>query len=144
MQAIREYAVVRNGQLVLNLPEYFEQSEEQRRCGTMNKEAKMIEVTVKVPEYVSDIVSETGQALYVEALNEVAGKRLSHTRKRLDDLMIRIAGYELRHGRTYSEFSRNLPDTAEAHEDWAEWSYLNAVSGKLADKIRKLEMITGR
>ena len=27
MQAIREYAVVKNGQLVLNLPEYFEQSE---------------------------------------------------------------------------------------------------------------------
>lgn len=27
MQAIREYAVVRNGQLILNLPEYFEQSE---------------------------------------------------------------------------------------------------------------------
>jgi len=27
MQAIREYAVVRNGQVVLNLPEYFDQSE---------------------------------------------------------------------------------------------------------------------
>ena len=27
MQAIREYAVVRNGQVVLNLPEYFELSE---------------------------------------------------------------------------------------------------------------------
>ncbi|HHC24241.1 MAG TPA: hypothetical protein ENK58_02325 [Desulfobacterales bacterium] len=27
MQAIREYAVVKNGQLVLNLPRYFEQSE---------------------------------------------------------------------------------------------------------------------
>lgn len=27
MQAIREYAVVRNRQIVLNLPEYFEESE---------------------------------------------------------------------------------------------------------------------
>ncbi len=27
MQAIREYAVVKNRQLVLNLPEYFEESE---------------------------------------------------------------------------------------------------------------------
>ncbi len=27
MQAIREYAVVKNGRLLLNLPEYFEQSE---------------------------------------------------------------------------------------------------------------------
>jgi len=104
----------------------------------------MIEVTVKVPEHISDIVSETGHALYVEALNEVAGKRLSHTRKRLDNLKKKIAGYELRHGKTYKEFSQLVPDTAEAHEDWAEWSYLNAVSEKLADKIEKLEMITGR
>ena len=27
MQAIRKYAVVRNGQIVLNMPEYFERSE---------------------------------------------------------------------------------------------------------------------
>ena len=61
----------------------------------------MIEVTVKVPEHISDIVSETGQALYLEALNEVAGKRLSHTRKHLEEMMNKIAGYELKHTGTF-------------------------------------------
>jgi len=104
----------------------------------------MVEVTIKIPEHIRDVVSEAGEAIYVEALNEVARKRLSHTRKRFEELTKKIAGYESKYGRTYEHFSQSLPDTPEAHDDWTEWSYVNSVSGELLNKIEKLELITGR
>ena len=41
----------------------------------------MIEVSIKVPKDIGEIVSETSQAIYIEALKEVVGKRLSQIRK---------------------------------------------------------------
>lgn len=104
----------------------------------------MIEVTVKVPGEIGELVSDTGETIYAEALREVAGKRLSHTQKRLDELMRRASEYEAKYGSSYQEFSRNVPDTAEGHDDWAEWSYLDRVSSALSEKIEKMRMITGR
>jgi len=104
----------------------------------------MIEVTVKVPREIGELISETGEAIYTEALREVAGKRLSHTQRRLDELRQRVSEYESKYGSSYQEFSRNVPDTAEGHEDWAEWSYLDKVSSALSEKIGKMRIITGK
>jgi len=104
----------------------------------------MIEVSIKVPKEIGEIVSEISEAIYVEALKEVAGKRLSQNRKRLDDLRRRSAVYESKYGSSYQEFSRNVPDTVEGHDDWIEWSYLDRVSSELSKKIEKLGIITGK
>ncbi len=104
----------------------------------------MIEVTVKVPREIGELISETGEAIYAEALREVAGKRLSHTQRRLDELRQRVSEYESKYGSSYKEFSRNVPDTAEGHEDWIEWSYLDKVSSALSEKIEKMRIITGK
>ncbi len=104
----------------------------------------MIEVTVKVPKEIGEMVSGIGETLYVEALKEAAGKRLSYSQKHLDDLKRRILVYESGYGKSYQEFSRNVPDTAEGHDDWIEWSYLDSVSAGVSKKIEKLRMITGK
>jgi len=104
----------------------------------------MIEVTVKVPEEIGEMVSETGEALYVEALKEVAGKRLLYSQKRLDEMKKQMLVYESGYGKSYQEFSRNVPDTPEGHDDWIEWAYLNKVSAKVSKKIEKLRILTGK
>jgi hypothetical protein len=37
---------------------------------------KMVEITVKVPKDIKDIIAETSETIYVEALKEVAVKRM--------------------------------------------------------------------
>ncbi|ODS34713.1 MAG: hypothetical protein SCARUB_00149 [Candidatus Scalindua rubra] len=46
----------------------------------------MIEVTVKVPEDIKDFIDDTSKTLYVEALKEVARKRMSYIQRRVKDL----------------------------------------------------------
>ncbi len=48
------------------------------------------------------------------------------------------------YGKSYQEFSRNVPDTAEGHDDWIEWSYLDKVSAEVSKKIEKLRIIIGK
>ncbi|MGE0084417.1 MAG: hypothetical protein AB7S75_08345 [Desulfococcaceae bacterium] len=43
----------------------------------------MIEVCVKIPKDLNDIISETGAGLYVEALKEVAGRHPGHTENQI-------------------------------------------------------------
>ena len=103
----------------------------------------MIEVTVKVPEDIKDIISETGETIYVEALKEVARKRMSYTQRRLKNLKKKIAAYEARYGKSYEEFSQNVPDNIKGHDDWIECSYLVKVADELANKIEKLRLLIG-
>ncbi len=103
----------------------------------------MSEVTVKVPEAIKDIISETSETIYVEALKEVARKRISYTQKRIEELEQKISVYEERYGKSYKEFSQNVPDTLEGHNDWVEWSYMVNVKDGLSNKIDKLKLLFG-
>lgn len=94
----------------------------------------MTEVTVKVPDFISDIVIETGETIYVEALKEVAGKRLYHTQKRLNDIMKQLTRYESKYDKSCQEYLQNVPDTIEGHDDWADWTYLVNVYAALQNK----------
>ncbi len=101
----------------------------------------MMEVTVKVPQKIGEIISETSQAIYVEALREVARKRLSYTQKRLAEISKQTAVYESKYGKSFEEFSESVPDTMEGHDDWTEWSYLDSISKELRNKVGKLKAI---
>jgi hypothetical protein len=46
----------------------------------------MVEITVKVPKDIKDIIAETSETIYVEALKEVAVKRMSYTHQQLEEL----------------------------------------------------------
>ncbi len=104
----------------------------------------MAEVTIKVPEDLKDIVSETSDTIYVEALKEVGRRRISYTQKRLKELKKKIAGYEAKYGKSYEEFAQSLPDTVKGHDNWIEWSYLVKVADELAKKIEKLKLLVGQ
>lgn len=104
----------------------------------------MAEITVKIPEDIKDIVADTGETIYVEALKEVARKRMSHTQRRLKELNGKIAVYEKRHGKSYEEFSHSIPDTMKGHDDWIEWSYLIRIANELSAKIDKLKLLMGK
>ncbi len=103
----------------------------------------MAEVTIKIPEDIKDMISETSETIYVEALKEVAHKRMSYMQRRLKDLRKKIAAYETKYGKSYEEFSQSVPDTVKGHDDWIEWSYLVKVADELANKIEKLKILMG-
>lgn len=103
----------------------------------------MIEVTVKIPEEMKEIATETGETIYVEALKEVSRKKMSDYQKRFKELKEKIAIYEATYGKSFEEFSLEVPDTLEGHDDWIEWSYLARVAGELENKINKLNFLLG-
>jgi uncharacterized protein YecE (DUF72 family) len=103
----------------------------------------MAEVTIKIPEDIKDIIEETSETIYVEALKEVARKRMAYTQKRLKDLRKKIAAYETKYGKSYEEFSQSVPDTVKGHDDWIEWSYLVKVADELTNKIEKFKILMG-
>ena len=104
----------------------------------------MTEIIVKVPKEIKDIIDDTSETIYVEALKEVARKRISHMERRLKELKGKIAVYERKYGGSYEEFLPNAPDTIKGHEDWIEWSYLFNVVNELSAKIEKLRLIIGK
>ena len=102
------------------------------------------DVTLKVPEAMRDIVAETSQALYVEAIKEVTSKRIMSIQQRLDELHNQIARYAKKYQQSYEEFSRNVPDTIEGHEDWMDWKYLVDVTVELSGKLQKFKLLLGQ
>ncbi len=104
----------------------------------------MGEITLKVPEDIKDFIDDTSETIYVEALKEVCRRRMSYTKKRLRDLMKKIAGYETKYGQPYEEFLKNVPDSMKGHDDWIEWSYLVKVADELTKKIEKFKLIAGK
>jgi len=103
----------------------------------------MVEVTVKIPEDLKDIAAETDETIYVEALKEVARKRMADSRKRIKELKEKIAIYENTYGKSFEEFSRSVPDTFAGHDDWIDWSYLVHVANELGNKAEKLKTLLG-
>ncbi len=101
----------------------------------------LTEVTVKVPKEIGDIIAETSQTLYIEAMKEVVAKRLTYTQQRLKNLKADITKYETKYHRSFQEFAEHVPDTIEGHDDWIEWSYLLKVVQELAQKIEKLQLV---
>jgi hypothetical protein len=108
-----------------------------------SKEKNMIEITVKVPKDVKDIVSSTGETIYVEALNEVAFKRIPYLQKQIEEYQDKIRYYEAKYKKDYIAFSVNVPDSVEGHDDWIEWTYLIKVTDELLKKIDKLRLLKG-
>lgn len=103
----------------------------------------MIEITVKVSKDIRDIVSATGETLYVEALNQVAFKRIFYLQKQIEEINEKTKIYEKKYKKNYEEFSYDVPDTVEGHDDWIEWSYLVKVANELSRKIDRLRLLKG-
>ena len=104
----------------------------------------MVEVTIKVPEDLKDIIGDTSETIYLEALHVVARGRMSQVKKRLKELKKRVAAYEIKYGMSFETFSRKVPDTFKGHDDWIEWTYLSKVIEDLSSKIDKLTLLAGK
>ena len=104
----------------------------------------MAEITIDVPMAIKELVAETGKAIYVEALKEVAAKRIAYTQQQLEDLKEKMRFYELKYSKTYEAFLESIPDTVEGHDDWIEWTYLAKTLDALSHKINKLRIIIGK
>lgn len=104
----------------------------------------MAEVTIKIPDNVREFVAGTNETIYVEAIKEVARKKIPYTQKHLKELRKKITAYEKKHGKSFEEFSQNLPDTLKGHEDWIEWTYLINTVKELEHKIEKLKFLIGK
>jgi len=92
----------------------------------------MIEITVKIPKDIKEIISSSGETIFVEALNEVAFKRISYLQKQIKECKDKINYYEDKYNIDYSEFCENVPDSVEGHDDWIEWTYLVKVIDELS------------
>ncbi|OGP12085.1 MAG: hypothetical protein A2056_00500 [Deltaproteobacteria bacterium GWA2_42_85] len=103
----------------------------------------MAEVTIKIPDDIKDILGEINEMIYVEAVKEIARKKITYVQRRLKEMRKKIAIYEAKYGKSYGEFSQNVPDTLKGHDDWIEWSYLVDIADELAKKIEKLRFLIG-
>ena len=103
----------------------------------------MTEITIKIPEDVKNLIEEIDEPLYMEAIKDVAKMKLVKKKKELGDLKKKMAKFESHYGFDFSTFSKKLPDTMKAHDDWIEWSYLNKAIAEKQKKIEKLEMVLG-
>ena len=103
----------------------------------------MVEITVKIPEDLKDIAAGADETIYVEALKEVARKRMSDSKKRLKELKEKIAIYEKTYGMSFEEFSQDVPNNFEGHDDWIDWTYLVSVASELEHKVDKLKILLG-
>ena len=104
----------------------------------------MPEVTIEVPKDINDLVGEAGKAIYIETLKEVAFKRISYSKRQLEDLTEKIAFFERKYNTSYEEFVANVPDTVQGHDDWIEWTYLIKAAEDLSNKIQKLSFLMGK
>jgi len=104
----------------------------------------VVEVTIKIPEALKDIIEGMSDTIYVETLIEVAAKRMSNSERRLKEMINRIDAYEAKYGKSYEEFSKNFADTMNGHDDWIEWSYFVKVSEELSRNIEKLKLLSGK
>jgi len=100
----------------------------------------MTEITIKIPKDIKELIADTNETIYVEALKEVARKRISSTQKRLKELRKKIAIYEVKYGTSYAAFSHKVPETVKGHDDWIEWSYLVGVATALTNKILRTQL----
>lgn len=101
----------------------------------------MTEVTIKIPEDIKEIIDEIDESIYIEAIKKIAQKKLVKKQKRLKELQRKIAAFESKYGSSYTDFSKNVPDTLKGHDDWIEWSYLHKVAIELSNKIEKLKLL---
>ncbi len=103
----------------------------------------MIEISVKVPKDVGDIITGTEETIYVEALHHVAFKKLSHLKEQLETYKKQTRVFEQKYHKTYEEFLQDVPDTIEGHDDWIDWSYLTNVAAELSRKVDLLSLLKG-
>ncbi len=77
----------------------------------------MVEITIKVPKNIKNVINETSEAIYVEALKEVAFKRMPIPNSNLMN-WAKNNFYENKYGKSYEEFLKNVLNTMEGHDDW--------------------------
>ena len=104
----------------------------------------MIEISVKVPKDVRDIVTAAGETIYIEALNQVAFRRISYIQKQLEEFKKNIRFFEGKYNKSFENFLQDVSDTVEGHDDWIEWTYLMNVADELSKKIDKLSLLKGQ
>jgi hypothetical protein len=105
--------------------------------------SNMVEITVKVPIDVRDIVTAAGETMYLEALSQVAFRRISVLQKQLEEFQNRIRFFEKKYQKPFNVFLLDVPDTVEGHDDWIEWTYLMKAADELSKKIEKLSLLKG-
>ncbi len=104
----------------------------------------MVEITIKIPEYIKDVVTDAGETLYVDALREVAIRRVGAMQNHLEDIRRKIGAYEVRYRQSFEQFAENVPNTVEGHDDWIEWSYLAKLLKELASRLDTLKLVAGQ
>jgi hypothetical protein len=104
----------------------------------------MVEVTVRVPQEIKDVIAGTNETIYVEALKVVARRKMAEVRRHLRKIQKRMDAFESKYRLPYEEFSKNVPDTMNGHDDWIEWSYLAKLTAELTKKTAKLALILGK
>lgn len=102
-----------------------------------------MEITIKVPDDLKNLIEEIDEPLYMEAIKDVAKIKLAKKQRELRDLKRKMGRFESHYAADFHTFSKELPDTMKSHDDWIEWSYLNKTIAEKQKKIEKLEMILG-
>ncbi len=104
----------------------------------------MTEIKIKIPEGLKSVLGEIDEPLYLETLRKIAIKKYKLKKKKYYQLQKRIKVFESRYNLTLEEFSKKLPDTKKAHDEWLEWTFLSESLKELKANLLKLERIIGK
>jgi hypothetical protein len=98
----------------------------------------MTSITIEVPEKLQKLPGSERDALFRAGLHEAIRARIRQLNAEAAESSAEIARFERKYGLTFKRFeAETLPslDTQQAHEDYNDWFYWEAV---LAEKQRLL------
>jgi len=104
----------------------------------------MSQITIKISKELKSLIGEIDEPLYMEALKEIARKKMVLKRRKLNRIRNKIKRFEKQYSCTLNQYAAEMPDTLKAHDDWMEWSFLVESQKALEESIRKLEQLLGK
>lgn len=86
-------------------------------------------------------VKNIGNDIYLEAFIQAVELRISELRKEIILIELQISIFINRYNVSFKEFSQQLPDSFEAHEDWIDWSFQERLQSEKQSELANLAEI---
>lgn len=105
----------------------------------------MKRVTLELPETMAELYPKVADRVFRSALRLSLKQLIKEERNKLKTIYKRMSVFEKKYKATFAEFEKSLPSDGDVqlHEDYGEWSYLDAVAKAIEYDIEKYHRLNG-
>jgi len=105
----------------------------------------MKRITLELPGSMAELYPKVGDRVFRSALRLSLKQLIKEERNNLKTIHKRLSIFEKKYKATFAEFEKSLPADGDVqlHEDYGEWSYLEAVAKSISDDIEKYHRLNG-